>query len=665
MYDYTAATPESVRAEADRALARADALVDRAVAATDSPTFEGTLRLLELAGAEISIGYGRSAFLAHVHPDADVRDAGQEAEERMNKWRVTVIFRDDVYRAVSAFAATEEAAALEGEPGRLLEHWLRDLRRAGHELAPERRAELEALRSRLVELEVAFQRNLNEYSDWIEVDRAGLAGLPDDYIGRLKPGDAPGTFRVSLDYPELYPFLELADDRSLRETLFRKNWNAAVDANRPLLEEALRLRRRIAELLDYPTWADYAMAVKMAGSPERVRGFYDDLVPPLEAAARREIVTLRDLASADGVAGQLQPWDWLYYDGRLSREKYGVDRQAISQYLPLDAAIAGLFELTGEVLGLEYREIDDPKAWHPSVRAWEILDRSSGELLARFYADLFPRDGKFGHAAAFPIVIEHERSDGGREVPVNAIVANFSPPSPEVPSLLTHGDHGWIETFFHEFGHVLHMSLSRARFTRFSGGDTEWDFVEAPSQIMEHWVWQPEVLARFARHHRTGEPLPPQLIERMMAARYLDVGLRATRQIFFGTLDLAMHATPEPPDLDAATRDSFAVTQLPYPEGTFMLASFGHFMGGYDAGYYGYLWAEVIGDDMWSRFATEGITSPSVGADYRREILEPNGAKSGDELVAGFLGRPASIDGYLRLRGLSREQSAPVGDGST
>ena len=654
IYDYSTVTAETVTSEADAALARADELVERAVAPTDDPSFAGTLELLELAGAEISVGYGRSAFMAHVHPDAAVRDAGQSAEERMNKWRVAILFRDDVYRSISAFAATEDAEALTGERKRLLEHWLRDLRRAGHELPPEPRAELEALRSRLVELEVAFQRNINEYRDWIEVDRQGLSGLPDDYVERLRPGDREGTFRVSLDYPELHPFMEQADDRALREELFRKSWNQAAEQNRPLLEEAIQVRRRIADLLGYATWADYAMELRMASNPDRVRGFYADLVPPLEAAAREEIAELRELAAADGLSGEIQPWDWLYYDTRLSRGRFGVDKNEVSGYLELDAVMAGMFDLTGEVFGLDYREVKDPMVWHPSVRLYEIADRESGEQLARFYTDLFPREGKYGHAAAFPLVIEHQRPDGGRVVPVSAIVANFAPPSGDRPSLLTHGPHGQIETLWHEFGHVLHMSLSQARYVRFSGAETEWDFVEAPSQIMEHWVWQPEVLARFARHFRDGSPIPAELVERMRSARWINVGLRATRQVFFGTMDLALHAVEGSPDLDAAIRDSYRVTQLPYPEGTFMLSGFGHLMGGYDAGYYGYLWAEVIGDDMWGRFASEGITSPDVGREYRRNVLEPNGSKPGDELVHSFLGRPASIEGYLRLRGLER-----------
>jgi Zn-dependent oligopeptidase len=651
-YDYTAVSAATVAAEADAALSRADELVERAVSPTDDPTFAGTLQLLELAGAEVAIGYGRSAFMAHVHSDAAVRDAGQAAEERMNKWRVAVLFRDDVFRAVSAFADTEEAAALDGERRRLLEHWQRDLRRAGHELAPEARGELEGLRARLVELEVAFQRNINEYRDWIEVDRDGLAGLPADFVERLRPGERPGTYRVTLDYPELIPFMEQAHDRALREELFRKSWNQAAEQNRPLLSEAIELRRRIAALLGYETWADYAMEVRMATDPRRVREFYADLVPPLEAAARQEIAELEDLARADGLIGGLQAWDWLYYDGRLSRERYGVDKNEVSEYLPLDAVIGGMFDLTGEVFGLDYRKVEDARAWHPSVELYEISDRASGELLARFYTDFFPREGKYGHAAAFPIVIEHERLDGSRAVPVNAIVANFAPASGDRPSLLTHGPHGEIETLWHEFGHILHMSLSQARYTRFSGAETEWDFVEAPSQIMEHWVWQPAVLARFARHYRTGEPIPAGLVARMERARWINVGLRAARQVFFGTMDLALHAVEGSPDLDAAIRDSYVVTQLPYPEGTFMLGGFGHLMGGYDAGYYGYLWAEVIGDDMWGRFASEGITSPEVGMAYRHAVLEPNGAKSGDQLVEAFLGRPASNESYLALRGM-------------
>jgi thimet oligopeptidase len=210
-----------------------------------------------------------------------------------------------------------------------------------------------------------------------------------------------------------------------------------------------------------------------------------------------------------------------------------------------------------------------------------------------------------------------------------------------------------VETLFHEFGHILHMSLSRAAYARFSGAETEWDFIEAPSQIMEHWTWEPSVLERFARHYRSGEPIPAELIERMRDARWLNVGLTIGVQAFYGQIDLALHAVPEVGDIDDALRRAYAVTGLPYPEDTFMLAGFGHLLSGYDAGYYGYLWAEAIGDDMFGRFAREGVTSPAVGAEYRREILEPNGTRDADDLVRAFLGREPSNDEFLRLRGMS------------
>jgi thimet oligopeptidase len=649
LYDYPAVRVDTVRSETNAAIALADAHVARAVASGGSPTFDETLLPLELAGAALVNAYGRGAFMGQVHTDPAVRDAANEAEERINKWRVAVVFRSDLYNAVRTFAGTDEARDLEGERARLLEHWLRDFRRAGHELSADDRAELERLRNRLVEVEVAFQRNINEYRDGIDVTREQLAGLPDDYVERLSPGETDGTYRVSLDYPEVNPFLEQARDRDLRRQLFTKNWSKALEANRPLLEEALDLRRRVAGLLGQPTWAHHAMELKMARSPERVAAFYEELVPPLAGQVRRELDRLAERLHGDGHEGPVTAWDWRYYDDALRRGDYGVDQNAISEYFPLERVIEGMFEITGEVLGLEYRSVDEASAWHDSVRLYEIHDAASQTLLAHFYADLHPREGKFGHAAAFALVVGHRAGDGSWVSPVSAIVANFTPPSGDRPALLKHSE---VKTLFHEFGHILHMSLTRAEFARFSGAETEWDFVEAPSQIMEHWIWDPSILQRFARHFRTGDVIPAELVQQMDRARFADEGIRIGIQAFYGAVDLALHAEADAPDVDAALRRTYAVTGMPYPEGTFMLAGFGHLLGGYDAGYYGYLWAEVIGDDMYGRYAREGVLSPAVGAEYRREILEPNGSRDADDLVRSFLGRAPSNAEFLRLRGM-------------
>ena len=648
-FDYTTVTAASVRSETDAALAEADARVGRAVASIDAPSLETTLQPLEIAGARLVRAYGRGAFMGQAHPDADVRGAGVDAEERINKWRVALVFRRDLYRAVRALAESDAAAELAGEDARLLAHWLRDFRRAGHELADDDRAELERLRTRLVEVQVAFQRNLNDFRDGIDVTREQLAGMSDAYVERLKPGSAPGTYRVSLDYPEIGPFMQQAHDRGLRHELFMKDWNKAVDVNRPLLEEALDLRRRMAALLGEPTWASFAMEGRMARSPDRVRAFYAELLPTLAGTLARDLERLGERLSADGHSGPITAWDWRYYDETLRRTEYGVDQDQVSEYLPLGQVIDGMFALTAEVFGLEYRVVPDARAWHESVRLYEILDRISGRPIATFYADLHPRDGKFTHAAAYALEVGHRAADGTYVAPVSAILANFTPPSDDKPALLRHSE---VETLFHEFGHILHMSLSRAAYSRFSGAETEWDFVEAPSQIMEHWTWEPSVLRRFARHYATGEPMPDALIEQLRAARWVDVGLRIAMQAFYGQVDLALHAEPSVPDPDEALRRTYAVTGLPFPEGTFMLAGFGHLLDGYDAGYYGYLWAEVIGDDMFGRFAAEGIASPEVGAAYRREILEPNGSRDAEELVRAFLGRDATNEEFLRLRGM-------------
>ncbi|MDQ2674144.1 MAG: M3 family metallopeptidase, partial [Chloroflexota bacterium] len=327
LYDYAAVTPSSVASETDDALATADALVDGLIAGAEAPSFEASLLPLERAGAALIRGYGRGAFLGQAHPDADVRTAGHEAEERLDKWRVAILARPDVYRAVRAFADTDAAAALTGEDARLLEHWLRDFRRAGQDLPEADREELERLNNRLVEIKVAFQRNINDYRDGLDLTKEQLAGLPDSYVERLKPGEEPGTYRVSLDYPEIGPFMERAHDRGLRRELYVKDWNKAADANRPLLAEALELRHRIAGMLGRPTWAHHAMEVKMARSPERVRDFYATLLPALDGEVAADLEGLRAGLAADGHDEAIQPWDWRYYHETMRRTEYGVDQE--------------------------------------------------------------------------------------------------------------------------------------------------------------------------------------------------------------------------------------------------------------------------------------------------------------------------------------------------
>jgi Zn-dependent oligopeptidase len=324
-----------------------------------------------------------------------------------------------------------------------------------------------------------------------------------------------------------------------------------------------------------------------------------------------------------------------------------VDPDELRAHFSLDDVLGGLLDLSAEVFGLRFEAVAEADAWHPEVRRLRVVDAEDGEVLGDILMDLHPRDGKYGHAAAFPLVPSRRLSDGSRRRPVEAIVANLPAPTAGIPALLRHDD---VVMLFHEFGHILAGTLSRARLTRFAAAP-EWDFVEAPSQILEHWAWQPEVLARFARHHHTAAPIPRDLVERLVASRDLNVGLKTLRQCALGMLDLELHGR-DAVDPDEVDRASHERTGFPYHEGTHQPTEFGHLMGGYDAGYYGYLWAKVYGDDMFGRFEAEGVMSPEVGLAYRRQILEPGGSRDAIELLRAFLGRDPSPATFLRLLGI-------------
>jgi thimet oligopeptidase len=648
MFDYTQVTASGIGETLEAALAEADAIVSGVVDPSTAPTYDNILRPLDEVEDRLSQVFGTTAFMGYVHPEKEVRDAGNAAEERLQKWGVELVFRPDLYQAVKRFAATEEAGKLEGEQRRYLEFVLRDLRRAGHELEDSVREEVKRLTERLVEIGVLFQRNIDEHQDSITLGPGDLDGLSANYLEGLEAGDDAGTYKVGMSYPDVIPFMENSSRRDLRNDLLRRFNSRAVDVNRPLLEEAVNHRQRIAELFGQPSWAHHQLEEKMAKNPEAVGRFYASLLPGLSELGQSEKGKLAEMLVADGQDGEIQSYDFRYYDTQLRKRDYGVDPMEVAAYFPLQSVIDGMLDLTGEVFGVRYRPIDLPK-WHPDVLSYAIDDEESGTEIARFYMDLFPREGKFSHAAAFPLINGRKLADGTYQKPLAAIVANFTKPGPARPSLLQHQE---VETFFHEFGHILHQTLTEAEMTRFAGSSTEGDFVEAPSQIMENWTWEPEILARFARHYETGEPIPALLVSQLTAAKNLNLALLTLRQAQFGLLDMWLHDENPARDLDEIHLRSTGVGLFPYHEGTFYPASFGHLLGGYDAGYYGYLWSEVYGDDMWSRFATEGLRSREVGADYRREVLARGGSRDGIEHLRAFLGREPNDEAFLRKLGM-------------
>jgi thimet oligopeptidase len=656
-FDLTNATPDAVAAEAERAIADANAIVAGAVVARAPRSVGATLLPLDAAAGVISDALGSAGFMAYVHPDADVRVAGHAASERLERWAVDLPFDPAVAAAVTELAATPEAAALTGELARLLAFSVRDVRLAGHDLAPEAREEVRAAMARLVEIGVRFNQHIADVTDAMVVDDEDLAGLPDEYRAGLARDD-DGRYRITMAYPDVVPFLEQARSRPRREELTRLFNNRAADTNRELLAEAVARRERIAELFGQPSWAHHTMDEKMAHDPETVDRFYEDLVPALTKKATDEIAVMARRLFADEGDEDLQSWDLRYYDTELRRTEFGVDNHEVATYFPLERVLDGLLTITAEVFGVEYEPLPDEPVWHPDVRSYAVVDPARGGRIAVVHMDLHPREGKFSHAAAFTLVAGRRLADGTYRTPVSAIVANLTKPTADRPSLLLHDE---VVTLFHEFGHILHQTLTQAETVRFSGTSTERDFVEAPSQIMEHWCWRPEVLSRFARHHVTDEPIPADLVSQLVAARDLNVAVLTLRQIQFGVLDMGFHGPRRPEDgarpdgdrdLDAILRRAERVALFDHVEGTFFPASFGHLLGGYDAGYYGYLWAKVYGDDMFSRFAADGVTDAVVGGAYRQAILERGGSRPATEMLEEFLGRAPNNEAFLAELGL-------------
>jgi thimet oligopeptidase len=648
MPDYARLEPKQITEGVDRAIAEAETVLNGLVSISGVRTFENTLRPLDRVFDILSHANHDYYFMGYVHPDREVRSAAKDAEEKADKWASDLWFRDDLNTSIQDFATTDEALSLDGEQLRFLEFTLRDLRRAGHDLDEETREKVRRLTQRLIELSVRFQQNIDEWEAYILATRADLEGMPESWIDSLGVDEETGKYRVSIDYPHLIPFLENSPRRDLRERLRFEYDTVAVEENRKILEEALEIRHEIAGAFGQPSWAHHRLELRMAKTPERVTEFYDRLRDGLTRRGEQEIAAMSGLLEADTGDPVVQAWDFSYYDTQQRKSDYGVDNFEVAQYFPLPQVLEGMFDLTSEMFGIAFTEIEEFDTWHDDVQLFSLQEASTGEELARFYLDLFPREGKYGHAAEFPLLPSRRLEDGGYQNPVCAMVANFTKPTQEAPSLLQHSE---VETLFHEFGHVLHQNLGRTEMARFSGTNTERDFVEAPSQIMENWIWDADVLRRFARHYQTGEPIPDDLVAQLVAARDLNKGRWYLRQMALGWWDQQIHAGPDR-DLDEILVAGSQISLLPHHEGTFSLAGFGHLMGGYDASYYGYMWSEVFGDAMFSRFEAEGVTNPEVGLAYRREVIGRGGALDAGDMLVNFLGREPDNEAFLRKLGI-------------
>jgi thimet oligopeptidase len=591
-------------------------------------TARDTAQVLELwndADVTLRNADALTSVLSEVHPEAAVRERAEQLAQDVDRLRTD----RDLDRALYDVLDATDPAGLDATATRFREHVLRDFRRSGVDRPDEDRARLGEIAERLTVLDQDFARAIRDDVRSVRLRPEQLAGLPDDFVAAHPPA-ADGLVTITTDYPDYFPFRTFARDAEVRRELTRQFLDRAWPANDAVLHEMLDLRHEKAAALGFRNWPDYDADVKMIGTGQAIAEFVERLADAAEPAARRDLATLlerrrRDEPDATG----FDVSDVAYYTELVRREQFDVDAQQVRRFFDFGKVRDGLLAVTGRLFGLEYREVAAP-SWHPDVAVYDV--HRDGARIGRIYLDLHPREGKYKHAAQFDLV----PGVAGRQLPEGVLVCNFP---------LGLMEHQHVVTLFHEFGHLVHHVLGGGqRWARFSGVATEWDFVEAPSQLLEEWAWDADVLAGFATDV-DGTPIPAAMVARMRAAKDFGKGMWVRTQLCYTALSYLLHRD-RPADHTAAVRETQRRYDLvDYLDGTHFQAAFGH-LAGYTSAYYTYLWSLVIAKDLFSAFDPADLFDPHVAGRYRDRVLAAGGTKDAAELVADFLGRPFAFDAF-------------------
>lgn len=635
-------TPEQIASTCTAQIAVFDAAVKAIMATRGQRTLQNTLLPLENAEADLSDRLVAQGFLFNMAIEKPVRDASDRCNIAQSNYFAAFGARPDVYRVLLEVQRSNTAKTPADK--KLLEYYLVSARRSGAALSPDKRKTFIALSNQLTDLGSKWQEALNNDASTLTITAAQAEGLPAAFVNALTH-NADGSFTVKLNESTVTPFLQNAHDASARKAYFIAYNNRAA-SNVAVLETAIDVRYHLARLLGFDSWAAYQLADRMAQTPARVFSFERSLDKQLMPQAIRDLAAWAQLKAQDtsDPNARIEPWDVSYYNNQLVKTKYSVDDEQIRQYFPVDVVIDRIMNLYHKILGVTFVKVADPKAWAPDVISYNVFDTKSGRFIGTTYFDLFPRPGKFTHFANWPLLPARKLADGTYRPPVTAILGNWPRPAPGAPALLSHED---VIVFFHEFGHNLAALLGTAPYETLSGGFRQ-DFVEAPSQMLENFMWEPTVLKEVTSNVTTGAPLPDDLIAKMIAARYVDEAYFTLGQIKLGMVDMAYHSTGPKVDTTAVwSQISSEYTPLAMVPGTHPQASFGHLFG-YDAGYYSYLWALVYAQDMFTAFKNGGLENPAVGMRYRETILQPARTYEPDVEVRNFLGRPMSTDAFYK-----------------
>ena len=577
---------------------------------------------------QIELGNAAAAasLFSEVHPDAGVREAADEAAQRVDDYSTELGLDGELFAVLDKAEAGDDHDAQ-----RLLDLTRRDFRRAGVDKSDADRERLRELARAELATGQQFAKNIREGVRSITVRPEQLAGMPQDWLD-AHPAGPDGTITVTTDYPDSVPLMTFCADRGVRAAMTHERNNIAWPANDAVLAQLFGLRQEHAALLGYANWADFDAEVKMIGDGKEIRTFIDKITDAADERAHADKQILfdrlrRDHPEVDDVTAV----DTTFYSEVVRKEEHDVDAQLVRTYFRFDRVRQGLLDVTGRLFGLEWREVPDAPVWHEDVTGYDV--QRDGEQIGRIYLDLHPREGKFKHAAQFTLVSGVD----GVQLPEGVLVCNFS------RGLMEHDE---VVTLFHEFGHLVHHVLGgqQQKWARFSGVATEWDFVEAPSQMLEEWAWDASVLATFAVND-AGEPIPADLVARMKEAEEFGKGFLARTQMFYAAVSLGLHVD-RPDDMTSylqQTQRTYSVFP-PLPDNHFH-CSFGH-LDGYSSGYYTYMWSLVIAKDMFSAFDPADLFDQDVATRYREKVLGMGGRKDAAELVRDFLGRDYTFDAY-------------------
>jgi thimet oligopeptidase len=655
-------SPAAIQAALDATLATCNTALDRVAALPpDALTFSNTIAAMDDISFEANRFANRIYFIKETSPDAAVREAATGAVKKFQDWAVGLDYREDVYRSLKAFAATQPK--LSGEQAKLMTEVLRDYRRAGLDLPKSERDEIESLRKKLAARCTDFDLNVNQAEHALKFTKTQLAGVPESILSQpaINTGKDEYTLKANVTWQAL-AVLENGRLEESRRRMETARANLAKESNTPVLEEILTLRSEIARRLGYRSWADYVIEVKMAKTASTAIEFLEKLESGLQPKFAAELAELQKLKARDtrDKQAKIELWDWRYYAEQLRKERFNVDAEQLRVYFPMQRAVEGMFTIYQRIFAVTFTPVTPPFKWIGDLELYCVADTATGEPLGFFYLDMYPREGKYNHFAVFTIVDGKRLAGGEYQRPVVALVCNFPPATPDQPSLLKHSD---VETLFHEFGHAMHNILTRASYSRFAGANVPRDFVEAPSQMLEAWVWDKAVLDSFAADYRdTAKKIPADILDQLKAARLATMGCFYRRQLSFGMMDLALHTQITPANASNAIPLANAVLSqvfLPVPPGSAFPCYFGH-LTGYDAGYYGYAWAKAIASDMASPFeqAPEGFMDRTVGRRLRDEIYAVGDSRDVSESIQAYLGREPSIEPFLKEIGVSKTTPA-------